>query len=58
MLLLLGAVSAASAETATATTLRLAGAYGTVSITNASGKAQTVKTDMRLYSGYGISTGK
>ena len=54
----LGVLPAAAADTATATTLRLAGASGTVSITNASGKAQSVKTDMRLYSGYGIATGK
>ncbi len=33
-------------------------AAGTVSITNAGGKAQAVKTDMRLYSGYGIAAGK
>ena len=48
----------AHAETAAATTLRLAGSSGTVSITNASGKAQTVKTDMRLYNGYALTTGK
>ena len=54
----LGVLPAAAADTAAATTLRLAGATGTVSITNASGKAQSVKTDMRLYSGYGIATGK
>ncbi|MBR5113738.1 MAG: FecR domain-containing protein [Oscillospiraceae bacterium] len=58
MLMLLGVMSAAAAESATATTLRLAGSSGTVSIANASGKAQTVKTDMRLYSGYTLSTGK
>ena len=58
MLMLLGVMSAAYAETATATTLRLAGSSGTVSITNSSGKEQTVKTDMRLYSGYSVSTEK
>ena len=51
-------VMPAYAETATATTLRLAGSSGTVSITNANGKEQTVKTDMRLYSGYSLTTGK
>ena len=52
-----GTVSA-SAASATATTLRLAGYSGSVTVKNASGKSQSVKTDMRLYSGYSVSTGK
>ena len=51
-------IPAAAAVSATATTLRLAAYSGSVSVANASGKSQTIKTDMRLYSGYTLATGK
>jgi len=56
--LTVGVLPAAAANSATATTLRLAGASGSVTVKNASGKNQSVKTDMRLYSGYSVATGK
>ena len=58
LLLLFGIMPSAAAESASATTLRLAAYSGSVSVANASGKSQTIKTDMRLYSGYTLATGK
>jgi len=40
------------------TTVKLSSTSGTVTVKNASGKKQTVKEDMNLYSGYTIKTGK
>ena len=47
----------AAAETATGTSIRLEESAGTVEITNNTGKAQSVKNDMRLYNGYTVMTG-
>ena len=58
MLLSICLTPAAAAETATATTMRLEKVEGTVSLTNASGTAVTVKEGMRLYSGYQLRTEK
>ena len=49
---------AAAANSAKATTLRLAKTSGSVTVENSSGKGQSIKTDMRLYSGYTVATGK
>ena len=57
MLCTVGAFSAL-AETAKGTTIRLEDTSGSVSVYNSSGKAQTVRNDMRLYNGYTVSTGK
>lgn len=51
-------IPAAAAGSATATTLRLAKATGSVTVKNSSGKNQSIKTDMRLYNGYTVSTAK
>ena len=56
--LTIGAAPAAAADSAAATTLRLAKATGSVTVKNAAGKSQSVKTDMRLYNGYTVATGK
>lgn len=45
-----------AAESATATTLRLERTEGTVALKNQNGKAVTAKDEMKLYSGYQIST--
>ena len=52
------ALPAAAAETASASTLRLEKAEGTVKVCNASGKSVTITDGMRLYSGYTITTEK
>ena len=52
------ALPAAAAETATAATLCLEKAEGTVKVTNASGRSVSVTDGMRLYSGYTITTEK
>lgn len=58
MVLFVGLMApAAAADSAVATTLRLDKAEGTVTVSNASGKAQTIKEGMRLYSGYTVTTG-
>ena len=41
----------------TATTMRLAKTKGTVTVTNASGKAVTQTDNMKLYNGYKLKTG-
>jgi len=58
MVLFVGLMApAAAADSAVGTTLRLDKAEGTVTVSNASGKAQTIKEGMRLYSGYTVTTG-
>lgn len=58
MVLFIGLMApAAAADSAVGTTLRLDKAEGTVTVSNASGKAQTIKEGMRLYSGYTVTTG-
>ena len=49
---------AAETSSGTASTLRLESVDGTASVKNASGKAMTSRSGMRLYSGYQISTEK
>ena len=49
---------AAAADKAVGSTLRMQKTEGTVSVKNASGKAQTIKANMRLYSGYTTATEK
>ena len=57
--LMLGLSSAAiAAETAKGGTIRLEENSGTVKVTNASGKTQTIRKSMRLYNGYKVSTGR
>lgn len=51
-------LTAAAAEMATAATLRLEKAEGTVKVANAAGKSVKLSDGMRLYSGYTISTQK
>lgn len=48
---------AASTEKAEATSMKIAGMEGTVTIQNAKGKAVAAKDDTRLLSGYTIGTG-
>ncbi len=50
-------LAAIAAESAKGGTIRLEENSGTVSVVNASGKAQTVRSSMRLYNGYKVSTG-
>ena len=52
------AVPAAAAGQAKATTMRLVQTSGTVTVKDAAGVAQTVIKDMRLYSGYTVTTGE
>lgn len=47
-----------AADKATGTTLRLNQTEGNVTVKNASGKTQTTKADMKLYSGYQVKTAK
>ena len=47
-----------AADSAAGTTIRLEETEGTVTVKNASGKAQSVRADMRLYNGYTVTTGK
>ena len=56
MAMLLSLAVPAAAESAVGSTLRLEKTEGTVSVSNASGKAQTIKSGMRLYSGYKAGT--
>ncbi|MBQ6986798.1 MAG: FecR domain-containing protein, partial [Oscillibacter sp.] len=56
LLLLLCGAEPAFADTATATTMKLEAATGTVTVKNASGVAQTVRDGMRLYNGYTLAT--
>ena len=51
------AVPASAADQAKATTMRLVQTSGTVTVQDSSGVNQTVIQDMRLYSGYTITTG-
>lgn len=51
-------VIAAETSSGTASTLRLESVEGTASVKNASGKALTSRSGMRLYSGYEIATEK
>lgn len=48
--------TAIAAESATATDMRLQSTTGTVSLKNASGKSVSIRTGMKLYSGYTLST--
>ena len=58
ILLLAMALPVFAADTAKAADMRLAKTEGTVKVKNAAGIAKKVKDDMRLYSGYVISTDK
>ena len=51
------AVPASAADQAKATTMRLVQTSGTVTVQDSSGVNQTVIKDMRLYSGYTVTTG-
>ena len=49
-------VSALAADTATGADMRLTATEGTVTLKNSSGKALSVRDDMKLYSGYVLTT--
>ncbi len=51
------ALPASAANDAVGTTLRLVEHSGTVTVKNASGKAVSVRDEMRLYNGYTVETG-
>lgn len=59
LILLCGlAVPASAADTAVGVTLRLEKTEGTVTVKSASGRKQSIRSGMRLYSGTTIKTGK
>ncbi len=58
VVLLAGACGmSAAAENAKGGTIRLEESSGTVTVSNAGGKVQTIRESMRLYNGYSVVTG-